>query len=1401
MRRFFRKSISILLLLSMMVPLMITAFAVETRAAVSDEVLEQHTVEGVSPDGVMVNLFDYWVDNEISPTGDILSKESEAHPRQFPSAWGNTAKYSGPDNWNRGINTNHLLIFGDGIAHAGIWNKGAGESTQYGKKYAGMEGIVKSTLHNGYPVINTDMAREKLIGNKDKRNWEDISDWKVAGTHQTGVATYNDYKEEGIQNLNEIVIENWQNATGQTLENGIESLDYLFNPDKKNSYKKSYRNIKDLFQIDDEGYYYYNMRENFAEFTQDTSGVKDGESEDKRDIKSEGRFILYDAPATVRTDAANTVGNFFPFNKGKEVFDGVDGAGNLTSSVACSGNSMNHHMGMTVDVDFRQTLGGMVNQGKNGTQPMTFQFSGDDDVWVYIDDTLILDLGGVHSEIYGIIDFASGDVVIGRGFESNGIPDYDHNNPGATQGLVTKTTLRQLYKDAGMENTVDWSGNTFASNTDHKLKMFYLERGNYDSSLSFKFNLMPLLYQQIKKVDQDGNPMEGVEFALYEAALDANGKPIKNNDGKYQTKGNSLTTLTTDKDGISKFVETEKVSTALSSTGTKERPFNFEDRYSNNGTEYYVLKETKTPPGYRSLPIDIVLQYNNKSTMLVVTNRYATGAYSSFTSNIQGNKNVTYGSFDTATGVINPSATEISSYEQENGLVVAIPMLYQQNLSKWEAMYGSNTNGFKTKTPEDRTAVSWRKAALIASLAQCADNRLNAPHWYLEWDQETKRLEGNLSDLPGRADRYQISNPDGDMRMGYAIINSSVFDKLNIKATNSKERYEALGIYIRSQLDNGKTIEDVANEIYATPSGDVYEEDGSYEQRGFSFMNVDQFARNFRSLIYIPNEQRELRVLKVDQNGQAVNGVKFQIVCVSDDPAINGTVAATGITAKVDGKEGALIFEPSPPMKDDNTAEDGYAKIEWARSSCDRYYLQEVSAPSGYKINDTKIPIVVGIYSIYADAGDEDNGVSVMAGVGKLTQTMVKYASDEKVNITLRDITAYGQVQQSGKFDLYGWNDMTLNGTSDVKRSMNLHYGKNAVVSYGLHDEDGGKNFYPFFVTDEGFIRARVNQNYEALTENSTYGDSSDNTANKDKIDEDITGLFSLLNIVVVTDKNEKNTNTGQLTISKTVAGKDLTEKDYMRYFEFDVDLKDKSGNDLPGEYYFFGTDKSGYIKNGDKILLHHDESITILGLPKGTKYKVTEKELDDWYTIPDHVQQGVIEKDKESIAGFINSNVEVVQVKGTKVWKDNDNKDGLRPDTITLYVKNKKTGDIVDTITLSSGRDKIWQENELNFASKALYKYDNGKKIEYILEEKSVDNYKSSITGNMRMGFKVVNTHNSKSSVIIDPNGGGNGQITVKTADCTNLRRYGTIAIVSLIAFMLIALTKRREMKKDLKR
>ena len=108
---------------------------------------------------------------------------------------------------------------------------------------------------------------------------------------------------------------------------------------------------------------------------------------------------------------------------------------------------------------------------------------------------------------------------------------------------------------------------------------------------------------------------------------------------------------------------------------------------------------------------------------------------------------------------------------------------------------------------------------------------------------------------------------------------------------------------------------------------------------------------------------------------------------------------------------------------------------------------------------------------------------------------------------------------------------------------MNLHYGINAVVDYGLHDEDGGKIIYPFFTTDEGFLRTRVEQNTDAL-ENELYEGSS-NTANWDNLrGRDLTSLFSLLNTVVVTDqKTTPEEETGKLRISKTVSGENLPDR------------------------------------------------------------------------------------------------------------------------------------------------------------------------------------------------------------------------------------------------------------------
>ncbi len=1151
-----------------------------------------HTVTPAHPENVTVNLFDYWVegygenptaDKTVNPLGgDILGKSDiHYHEEGGEGALGTTPTgYSTKEDWNKGINQGHLLLFGDGLIHAGLWNKGAGENCRYGKAYAGMEGIVKNVLtEEGYPEINLDLKDAILTGNKSM-DYSLIKDYMLTGDHKETRHPTGDgytYDSSDIKNLSNTVQASW--GTGKTSE----PLQYLFEP-ANGSYKKAYTNVTGLFQLDEDGYYYYDMRENFAEFSQDGGN----------------HFILYDAPATTRTDGDRSIGNFFPFNKGSEVFNGLDSSGNLTSSVYCANNAMNHHLGMTVEVAFRQPASGKINTGSKGQQPMTFQFSGDDDVWVFIDDVLVLDLGGIHSELYGTIDFSTGDVYIGRSFNTNGIP----SDPADPAHMVTHTNLRDLYTAATKEGETKWSGNTYASNTSHTLKMFYLERGNYDSSIALRFNLQPLLHQRIEKVDQDGNPLPGVGFALYPAEAATKGElgaiqclytdtGVKGKTFYIKQAGSTpLVTLETDQDGSAVFKD-----------GPGESDyFNFADR----GDQYYVLKETKAPAGYRSQPVDIVLHYDTTTAMLSVANRWTTGAYACSVTNVSGTSKLTYGQF--SSGWIEAGTEDVPREDRANGLVVAVPLLKQKSSGSWLALSGSNLTGFQS-TPAGSSEETWRASILLAALKQAEDS--HTADWHLNWDRENGRLYGTMFDLPGLASRYLLNNPDGDMQMIYGILSAATLSALGIQGSTSDERYDALRGYVNKHS---------ADKAYSSLAG------------GFRLLSVKQFNRDFRSMIYIPNERRELQVWKVDQDGKGVNGAQFGLYMSED---CTGTPAAAGTTATVDGRDGVLVFSPSAS---ENTP--GQAKMVWAGSTNTRYYLKEMSAPSGYQINKTVIPVVVGQYSIYADAGKANDGVTVTAGVGKLTQTMRQYAMGNDVDITLQDITAYMQTQPSDGFSLEGWNDVKLENTAgaDVLRSMNLHFGKNALVDYGLHDEDGGKNLSPFFVTDTGFVRARVQQ----MAETDRY-ENVNKDANRDDLgDTDLTNLFSLLNVVVVTDQTAGDTNTGKLTISKQVTGSGLSQSDYTTNFSFTIELRDSHGAPLSGqyEYRFYGADKVGFIDSeNNTLLLHHDDSVTILGLPVGTQYTVTENKADGWHVKPaGGILSGTIANGQTSEAKFENS-------------------------------------------------------------------------------------------------------------------------------------------------------------------
>lgn len=193
----------------------------------------------------------------------------------------------------------------------------------------------------------------------------------------------------------------------------------------------------------------------------------------------------------------------------------------------------------------------------NAGDDMVFEFAGDDDVWVFIDDVLVGDIGGIHNRASLSINFCTGDIKV------NG------NNDG---------TLKSKYQKAN-KDTSGFNDNTFAGGTNHTLKFFYLERGATDSNMELKFNLVTVPESDIIKFDQDGKFVQGAEFKLYKTDKD------------FKTVGELIGSGTTDEAGH--LTLTNDVDNGV---------INFDDLYNedHDNNKYYLLKETHVPEGYRS---------------------------------------------------------------------------------------------------------------------------------------------------------------------------------------------------------------------------------------------------------------------------------------------------------------------------------------------------------------------------------------------------------------------------------------------------------------------------------------------------------------------------------------------------------------------------------------------------------------------------------------------------------------------------------------------------------------------------------------------------------------------------------------------------------------------------------
>lgn len=755
-----------------------------------------------------------------------------------------------------------------------------------------------------------------------------------------------------------------------------EPLGYLFDSSTQTG-KISHMGVTGLLQ-DKGGYYEYDSSKNYAAY----------------DV-NKNAFDVYEVAGVGQAGAGSqNGGQFFPFDAADKVFkeqngslvrNGITSSNNGDSNYN-DGKPLNHYFGLSMSSRFVQPTGGKTNAGN----PMTFEFAGDDDVWVFIDDVLVGDIGGIHTSAKLTIDFQTGEIKV------NDSPDG---------------TLLSKFQEAKQDTTKGFTGSTFANDTSHTLKFFYLERGATDSNMKLKYNLVTVPESDIIKFDQDGGLVEGAQFALYktdEHFTDTTANPE-----------NLLGSGTTDADG------------QLTLTNDVNDVINFDDLHKQ-GCQYYLLKETKVPEGYRSsltatggsMQLEYVSASDKNGAGGVIINRggmdedsdvWKNGAFAGAKETITAPKTVYQANDDLA----QPG----EPVDMEHGTLFAVVLKRDKsknadatNQNAWYAVSGDPTKGYAlADTPGVAGAIKVAKAE---------------PHVFTLNTSGQYQVE--ISDLPGDIFKYYYLLPEAD---------------------RAQDVEYAVGIYYTKENSVAKAGPENTVHVFSDdlPDGNV------------------NFQRQFATRLLVTNIQNRLFVQKTDTEGNPVDGAKFGLYTadqVTTDES--GKVVLKGEQTPYDTLKTRSVDNPVPLEGAGifpNTSDDNRPLVNGT------YFLKEVSAPKGFLLNDTLTKVIVDDYGVHADAGTDDDGVSTFVGPGALMKSLGQFGAEGDIDNTLTWIKGARQTSD-GRLDGNGnlsWNNDAKGGEDEVR----LKYGANGrVYQYGPTEE--GKPYR--LETETGWIRMGITQ-------------------------------------------------------------------------------------------------------------------------------------------------------------------------------------------------------------------------------------------------------------------------------------------------------------------------------------
>ena len=364
---------------------------------------------------------------------------------------------------------------------------------------------------------NTGKAGKKSYSTENYANWNRWSG-NISG-YTGGNYIYSGLVEKSLDNSNNIVF--------TKTEPGLFRSD-----DTTNSYGKTiYTNVGLPFQYDKStNYYTFDSSAMSARFTGDAGSNKD---------------LTYDTTPQTITDL-NVQGkkkgdltSWLPFNK--------------DTSVATK--DATYHFGMQAVIPFSMTANGKMNAADENSADIQFDFSGDDDVWVFVDGKLVLDIGGIHNELAGTMNFAENSWSVTKDTERN---KYEVDAADINNG----TMKGKLFNENGEEGVLGTDRETFAATTSHTLTVFYLERGAGASNCKIKFNLPMEDSVSVKKLVSDkdsagsaisADTQEAINNHEFAFKLFKNNEPVANTNYIILDESNQpIDTATTAKDGTFK---------------------------------------------------------------------------------------------------------------------------------------------------------------------------------------------------------------------------------------------------------------------------------------------------------------------------------------------------------------------------------------------------------------------------------------------------------------------------------------------------------------------------------------------------------------------------------------------------------------------------------------------------------------------------------------------------------------------------------------------------------------------------------------------------------------------------------------------------------------------------------